>query len=815
VPVELNIVESVTELDTTVVDVILESASTPGPAGADGADGQGVPTGGTTGQRLAKASNADFDTEWTDAGTPGLHASTHQDGGSDEISLAGLSGTSAALQAHLDDAADAHDASAISILDAANDFTATDVEGALAELQSDAEADATALSDHIADATAAHAATAISFTPDGSIAATTVQAAIVEVRDEAGAGGAPTDVDYLVGTASGGLSAEIVVGTSPGGELGGTWASPTVDATHSGSSHAAVQAAAEATAAAALSAHLTDTADAHDASAISVDSTSLSGTATDVQASLEELDNLLDDHSARHENGGADEISIAGLDGTPTELTNHLNDTSAAHAASAISADSTTLVGTGTDVQAVLEELDNGIADHLADTSAAHAASAISFSPTGTIAATDVQAAIAEVASEAGGGVPSLEYETRSSNTILGTADKGKTIDITATITQTFEADETLGDGWWVILRNATDNGTTVVTLNPAGTETIDGLTTVTMYSGEARLIYCNGSGGNFNSVLLEGGFARFTADGNFIVPHGITQAIVECVGGGGGGGGGRGASAGSVRQGGSGGGGGARVRVEFAATALGSAGDTIAVDIAAGGTSGAGGNENNGSSAGVGGNTTFGALLTAYGGGAGTGGGSSGAKSGASGGGVGEVGAPGTAVSTRGGGNNTAGLGGMGGAGAGQNAASAPSGAEYGGGAGGQPVTNGGTGAQAGGSSVWGGAGGAAGGGMTSGGAESAGGSGGAVGVYQFAATGGGGTAGAVNGQPGGDGAPGDLIVSGAGGGGGGSQDSGTGGAGGAGGAPGGGAGGGGGSTSIGGAGGVGGIGECRVWYS
>lgn len=42
-------------------------------------------------------------------------------------------------------------------------------------------------------------------------------------------GGAPTDVDYLVGTASGGLSAEIVVGATPGGELGGTWASPTID----------------------------------------------------------------------------------------------------------------------------------------------------------------------------------------------------------------------------------------------------------------------------------------------------------------------------------------------------------------------------------------------------------------------------------------------------------------------------------------------------------------------------------------------------------------------------------------------------------
>lgn len=50
-----------------------------------------------------------------------------------------------------------------------------------------------------------------------------------------------------------------------------------------------------------------------------------------------------------------------------------------------------------------------GAAAHIADTSDAHDASAISFSPAGTIAATDVQAAIEEVATEAGaaGGVAS------------------------------------------------------------------------------------------------------------------------------------------------------------------------------------------------------------------------------------------------------------------------------------------------------------------------------------------------------------------------------------------------------------------------
>lgn len=48
--------------------------------------------------------------------------------------------------------------------------------------------------------------------------------------DDTGGGGAPTDVNYLVGTANGTLTNEIVVGTTPGGELGGTWGSPTIDA---------------------------------------------------------------------------------------------------------------------------------------------------------------------------------------------------------------------------------------------------------------------------------------------------------------------------------------------------------------------------------------------------------------------------------------------------------------------------------------------------------------------------------------------------------------------------------------------------------
>ncbi len=54
---------------------------------------------------------------------------------------------------------------------------------------------------------------------------------------------APANATYLTTTSNGTLSAEVVVGTTPGGELGGTWASPTVDATHAGSTHVALSSA--------------------------------------------------------------------------------------------------------------------------------------------------------------------------------------------------------------------------------------------------------------------------------------------------------------------------------------------------------------------------------------------------------------------------------------------------------------------------------------------------------------------------------------------------------------------------------------------
>lgn len=72
---------------------------------------------------------------------------------------------------------------------------------------------------------------------------------------------------------------------------------------------------------------------------------------------------------------------------------------------------------------------------HTADVSAAHGASAVSFTPTGTIDSTDVQAAIAEVASEAvsGGSLP-FASPTISLSTVAATGSATSVIHSDATI---------------------------------------------------------------------------------------------------------------------------------------------------------------------------------------------------------------------------------------------------------------------------------------------------------------------------------------------------------------------------------------------
>lgn len=302
-----------------------------------------------------------------------------------------------------------------------------------------------------------------------------------------------------------------------------------------------------------------------------------------------------------------------------------------------------------------------------------------------------------------------------------------------------------------------------------------------------------------------------FTASDTWTKPAGAKWCRIICVAGGGGGaGGGRAATAGSKRGGG-GGGGASIVTRDIDADDLGA---TETVTIGAGGTGGAGqaGVAAFGAAGAIGGNTTFGSHVTAYGGGVQAAG-----NEDNSGGGGGIAGAG--VAGTTGGAPQQAGLTGrdrIGGGGAPGGGSDQPGGSsDYGGGSG-SSGTNNIEGVAAGGSFYGAGGGGGGGGGGTSGN-NRAGGTGGKHGALW--ATGGGGAGGAAgpnNGTNGtsrsGTGKCGD------GGGGGGADGGATGGGdGGDGGAPGGGGGGGGTTNSTnsanpGGDGGDGGRGECIV---
>lgn len=203
--------------------------------------------------------------------------------------------TDADLQAHISAANDAHAASAVGFTPAAG-IAATTVQAAIQE-------DAGDLAAHLADTSAAHGASAISFTPVGTIAATDVQAALAEVAAESGAAGTVTAVNAQTGSVD-------------------IYASPISAAT----------AASVTTAANDLAAHLADTVDAHDASAVSFVPTG-SIAATTAQAAIAEV---------------ASEAATA--------LSDHLADGTDAHDASAISFVPAGTIA-ATTVQAAIEEV--------------------------------------------------------------------------------------------------------------------------------------------------------------------------------------------------------------------------------------------------------------------------------------------------------------------------------------------------------------------------------------------------------------------------------------------------------------------------
>lgn len=113
--------------------------------------------------------------------------------------------------------------------------------------------------------------------------------------------------------------------------------------------------------------------------------------------------------------------------------------------------------------------------------------------------------------------LPRIRRSTRATNIILGPADRGTFIEVTSgTFTQTFTAAATLGDGWYCYYHNRS-SGT--ITLDPNASETIDAASTLTLLTGEFRLIQCNGTG--FNSVLKPEVPAQLTHSGKFLTTDG------------------------------------------------------------------------------------------------------------------------------------------------------------------------------------------------------------------------------------------------------------------------------------------------------
>lgn len=183
----------------------------------------------------------------------------------------------------------------------------------------------------------------------------------------------------------------------------------------------------------------------------------------------------------------------------------------------------------------------------------------------------------------------SVVRSTKTANYTLVAGDKGNLVVATSgTFTFAFTAAATLGDGWFCYLQNA---GTGDITLNPDASETIDGLTSYIMYSGETRLVQCTGTA--FNTIVLDGFYKTFTESGTFTKPPGYSAFCGLLWAGGGSG---RKDSGDNAKAGGAGG---ACAKIKFEAASLDA---TTSVTIGAGGVA----VTSNATSGNVGGTSTF-----------------------------------------------------------------------------------------------------------------------------------------------------------------------------------------------------------------
>lgn len=285
---------------------------------------------------------------------------------------------------------------------------------------------------------------------------------------------------------------------------------------------------------------------------------------------------------------------------------------------------------------------------------------------TGMLGSSGTQAAALQSLGALGGTVT-----TRATAYTVVASDRGQVISCSGTWTLSLTSAATLGSGFVVA---AVNTGSGVITIDPAGTETVNGNATWTLNAGDAVAMVSNGVNWLvFASYIKpstpkQSGMQVFTSNGTFYVPDGVTRVKATVVGGGAGGG--------SLS---SRGGGGAGVSIKNISGLT--PGAAIAVTVGAAGSGGVNGNSSSfgsycaasgGFANGNGGTATGGdinlvggsgglAVDYAYAGGGGAGGasGSEGFASGTSGkGGAGMFGAGGNGLSSASGYGNGGGAG-------------------------------------------------------------------------------------------------------------------------------------------------------------
>lgn len=174
--------------------------------------------------------------------------------------------------------------------------------------------------------------------------------------------------------------------------------------------------------------------------------------------------------------------------------------------------------------------------------------------------------------------LPGAARSISANGTAIDTDNCGLII-CTATLTLSFTAAATLGSSWSTRVYNS---GSGTVTLDPNGSETINGSTTVSLGPKNSAIIVCDGS--NFAMVADGTSWTLQTpitvSNASWSVPAGIKEMQIYLWGGGGSGGG-RGAGAAATDRG-SGGGGGSYAYKHYKGTMD----STLNITIGAGGTS-------------------------------------------------------------------------------------------------------------------------------------------------------------------------------------------------------------------------------------